>query len=64
MVLVGAEIAWFFPTEGMGFWAAFGFNALTVGIGEAAACFILGTLLLRVLPRVPALKIRMSSSRA
>lgn len=48
----------------MGFWAAFGFNALTVGIGEAAACFILGTLLLRVLPRVPALKIRMSSSRA
>ena len=63
MVLVGAEIAWFFPTEGMGFWAAFGFNALTVGIGEAAACFILGSLLLRVLPRIPALKGRMSPSR-
>lgn len=63
MVLVGAEIAWFFPTEGMGFWAAFGFNALTVGIGEAAACFILGSLLLRVLPRIPALKGRMSASR-
>ena len=27
MVLVGAEIAWFFPAEGMGFWAAFGINA-------------------------------------
>ena len=63
MVLVGAEIAWFFPTEGMGFWAAFGLNALTVGIGEAAACFILGTLLLRILPRVPALKRHMTPSR-
>ena len=33
------------------------------GIGEAAACFILGSLLLRVLPRVPALKGRIASSR-
>ena len=63
MVLVGAEIGWFFPAEGMGFWAAYGFNALTVGIGEAAACFILGSLLLQVLPRVPALKSRMAPSR-
>ena len=63
MVLVGAEIAWFFPAEGMGFWAAFGINALTVGIGEAAACFILGSLLLRVMPRVPALKRWMAPSR-
>lgn len=47
----------------MGFWAAFGLNALTVGIGEAAACFILGSLLLQVLPRVPALKSRMAPSR-
>ena len=53
MALVGAEIALFFPTEGMGFWAAYGFNALTVGIGEAAACFILGSLLLRALPKSP-----------
>ena len=30
---------------------------------EAAACFILGSLLLRVLPRVPALKGRIASSR-
>ena len=63
MVLVGAEIAWFFPAEGMGFWAAFGLNALTVGIGEAAACFILGSLLLQVLPRGPALKRRRAPSR-
>ena len=63
MVLVGAELALFYPAEGMGFWAAYGFNALTVGIGEAAACFILGSLLLQVLPRVPALKSRMAPSR-
>lgn len=56
MVLVGAELALFYPAEGMGFWAAYGFNALTVGIGEAAACFILGSLLLRALPRIPALR--------
>ena len=63
MVLVGAEIAWFSTQEGAAFWPAFAFNALTVGIGEAAACFILGSLLLRVLPRVPALKGRMAPSR-
>ena len=63
MVLVGAEIAWFSTQEGAAFWPAFAFNSLTVGIGEAAACFILGSLLLRVLPRIPALKGRMSPSR-
>ena len=63
MVLVGAELALFYPAEGMGVWAAYGFHALTVGIGEAAACFILGSLLLQVLPRVPALKSRMAPSR-
>ena len=62
MVLVGAEIAWFSTQEGAAFWPAFAFNSLTVGIGEAAACFILGSLLLRVLPRVPALKGRIAPS--
>ena len=62
-VIVGAEIAWFSTQEGAAFWPAFAFNSLTVGIGEAAACFILGSLLLRVLPRVPALKGRIASSR-
>ena len=61
--IVGAEIAWFSTQEGAAFWPAFAFNSLTVGIGEAAACFILGSLLLRVLPRVPALKGRIASSR-
>ena len=31
-------------------------NALTVGLGEALVCFVLGTLLLQALYQVPALR--------
>ena len=55
-VIVGAEIAYFATLDGAAFWPAYAFNALTVGLGEAIACFVLGTLLLRALERVPALK--------
>ncbi len=48
-VIVGAEIAWFEAQDGTSFWRAYAFNALTVGLGEAAACFGLGLLLLRTL---------------
>ena len=34
------------------FWALCGFNAGTFVIGEAAVCYVLGTILLQVLPRV------------
>ena len=34
------------------FWALCGFNAGTFVIGEAAVCYLLGTLLLQVLPRL------------
>ena len=34
------------------FWAACGFNALTFIIGEALACYVLGTVLLKALPRI------------
>ena len=54
-VIVGAEIAWFETGFGSGFWQAFGFNALTVGLGELIACVLLGELLLSALPRVPVL---------
>ena len=51
MVLVGAMLAW----ESAGFSAAFAglfaYNALTVGIGEAAVCFLLGVPLLRALEK-------------
>ncbi len=55
-VIVGAEIAYFATLDGAAFWPAYAFNALTVGLGEAAACFLLGSLLLRVLERTPALR--------
>ena len=35
------------------FWVLCGFNAGTFVIGEAAVCYVLGTILLQVLPRVP-----------
>lgn len=54
--IVGAEIAWFETGFGPGFWAAYAFNAFTVGVGELIACFVLGELLLTVLPGVPVLK--------
>jgi uncharacterized membrane protein len=44
-LIVGAEIAYFF-TEGEAFLPAFGYNALTVGVGEAAVMYILGVPLL------------------
>ena len=58
-LLVGADIAWFETQSGASFWPAYAFNAITVGLGEAVACYILGSLLLRELPKVPALRNRM-----
>ena len=40
--------------------ALFAYNALTVGIGEAIACCVLGLLLLEVMPRIPALRGRLA----
>lgn len=37
--IVGAEIAWFETGFGPGFWPAYAFNALTVGLGELLACY-------------------------
>lgn len=55
-VIVGAEIAYFATLDGAAFLPAFALNALTVGIGEAVACFALGILLVNVLSRNAALK--------
>ena len=51
-VIVGAECAWYQTGFGPAFWPAYAFNAFTVGLGELLACYILGTILIRVLPRV------------
>ena len=55
-VLVGGLIAWYETGFTAAFWPVFGINALWVGIGEAAVCYILGGLLLKNLPRVHALQ--------
>ena len=38
------------------FWGVFAYNALTVGLGEAISCCILGGILLHLLPRIPSLR--------
>ena len=38
------------------FWAALGFNALTFAVGQTVVCYGLGTVLLRVLPKIGSLK--------
>lgn len=55
-VIVGAEIACFFPMDGMTFWSAYALNAFTVGMGQLIACYVLGSLLLAALPRIKILK--------
>lgn len=37
------------------FWGTFAYNAVAVGVGEALACYVLGGVLLGLLPRIPAL---------
>ena len=56
MVIVGTEIAYFETMAGNAFWPAYGFNAVSVGIGEAGACYVLGMLLLFWLPQVKPLR--------
>lgn len=43
-------------TVNAAFWTACGFHALTFMLGEAVACYVLGTLLLKVLSKVSCLK--------
>lgn len=52
MVLVGGMLAWYEGGVTAQFPALFGLNALWVGIGEAAVCYILGMLLLKGIPKV------------
>ena len=40
---------------GGAFWAVFGYNAVTFVIGETIACYVLGSLLLRILKGIPGL---------
>ena len=60
-VIVGAVIS--FQETGFtgAFAGAFAYNAVTVGVGEAIACYVLGGVLLTVLPKVPTLRRQMPS---
>lgn len=53
-------IAWYECGFTAKFPALFAWNAFTVGLGEAIACYVLGLLLLAFLPRIPALRGRLS----
>lgn len=53
MAIIGAEISWFEVGFTDAFPALWGYNALTIGIGELIACYLLGMLLLRILPTIP-----------
>ena len=63
-VIVGAECAWYQTGFGPAFWPAYAFNAFTVGLGELLACCVLGALLIRALPRVPAFRALMPAGAA
>ena len=54
-VIIGAMLAWYEVGFTSAFWGMFAFNAVTVGLGEALACYVLGLLLLRVISRTPGL---------
>ena len=51
-VIVGAQIAWSETGLTGAFPAAWLYNGLSVGLGELLACYILGMLLLLLLPRI------------
>lgn len=55
IVIVGAEIAWSETGFHPGFGAAWLWNGFTVGVGELVCCYVLGLLLVRLLPQIPAL---------
>lgn len=62
-LIIGGEIAWFQTGFGPGFGTALAYNGLTVGLGELAACYLLGSLLLHQLPRITAFRKLMSPHR-
>ena len=45
------------------FWAAYTFNMWTFVVGEALACYVLGSILLTVLPRVGVLRAQIPAGR-
>lgn len=63
MIFVGGLIAWYEVGFTTSFFAVFAVNALWVGVGEAVVCYLLGGLLLRILPRIGYFQRLMPSTR-
>jgi len=51
-VIVGGMLAWYEAGLGPGFWPMFAIAGPGVALGEVCACYVLGGVLLSVLPRV------------
>ena len=62
-VVVGGMLTWYERGFSAGFWPIFGANALWIALGEAASCYILGMLLLRIIPKTPLLRRFMKGDR-
>lgn len=55
-VVVGGMLTWYERGFSEGFLPLFGTNALWVALGEAVSCYVLGMLLLKVIPKTPLLR--------
>ena len=55
-VIIGAMITWYEVGFGPAFWNLFLFNGISVALGELIACYVLGSMLLIYLPRIPYLR--------
>lgn len=62
-LIVGFEIAWSEVGLTPAFWPAFGWNMVTVGAGELAACYLLGLPLLAALLRLPQVRALVPAQR-
>ena len=62
-LIVGWEIAFSTTDTAAAFWPTFGFNALTVGMGELLACCVLGSILLSALHRSEFCRSRIAPER-
>lgn len=51
-VIVGGMLAWYETGFGPNFWAMFALSGPGVALGELVACYLLGGLLLRALPKI------------
>ena len=62
-IIVGGMLAWYEAGFGPHFWTMFALAGPGVALGELAACYVLGGLLLTALPKVPYFRRRIAPGR-